>query len=130
MLPTNIDYVATNFEYPTLAKIHGKPTYKTLQEVKNQIKANSTTVTNYLDGGDNGHLGLVCTVAEHMNINATAYITPGQRNYKTTQRSYQCTKSVLGVNRLTKNSHKTDLTGYRAKVSKRPPPLYNGYYSC
>ena len=35
MMSTNIDYVTTYFEYPTLTKIHGKPLYEPLKEMKN-----------------------------------------------------------------------------------------------
>jgi len=76
MLSTSIDYVSIYFEYTTLTKIHGTLTYKTLQELKNQLKANAATFTSDLGGGANGHLGLVCTAAEYVNINATAYIVP------------------------------------------------------
>ena len=51
MLSTSIDYVSTYFEYTTLTKIHGTLTYKTLQELKNQLKANAATVTSDLGVG-------------------------------------------------------------------------------
>ena len=36
MTSTNIDYVDTYFELPTLTKIHGEPTYFQLKELKNE----------------------------------------------------------------------------------------------
>ena len=59
MTSTNIDYVDTYFEFPTLTNIHGEPTYFQLKELKNELKSNATSVTSDLGGGGNGHLGLV-----------------------------------------------------------------------
>ena len=53
MLFANTNYVSTYFEYTALTKIHGKPTYKTLRELKNQLKANASAVTSDLGGGAN-----------------------------------------------------------------------------
>ena len=66
MMSNNIDYVTTYFEYPTLTKIHGEPTYKTLRELKKRSKVNAATVTSDLVGvrGVNIHLELVCTPAK------------------------------------------------------------------
>ena len=76
MASTNINYVSTYFEYPTLTKIHGEPSYKTLQELKNQLKGNTSGITSDLGGGVNGHLGLVCTANEYLNVDHTAYVRP------------------------------------------------------
>ena len=76
MTSTNIDYVDTYFEIPTLTKIHGEPTYFQLKELKNELKANATSVTSDLGGGANGHLGLVLTPAEYTTVSATAYNRP------------------------------------------------------
>ena len=51
MTSTNIDYVDTYFEFPTLTKIHGEPTYFHLKELKNELKANAASVTSDLGGG-------------------------------------------------------------------------------
>ena len=66
MTSTNIDYVKTYFDYPVLTKIHGEPTYESLQEIKDQLKTNAATVTCELGGGANGHLGLVLTPLEYI----------------------------------------------------------------
>ena len=76
MTSTNIDYVKTYFDYPVLTKIHGEPTYESLQEIKDQLKTNAATVTCELGGGANGHLGLVLTPLEYTRVNATAYVKP------------------------------------------------------
>ena len=61
---TNIDYVKTNFEYPTLTKITGQPTFVALRIVKNKLKENAASVPSDLGGGANGHLGLVLKNAQ------------------------------------------------------------------
>ena len=78
MAATNIDYVTTYFEFPTLTKVHGEPTYESLQEIKDETKANAASVESELGGGVNGHLGLVLTPQEYTRVNATAYVKPLQ----------------------------------------------------
>ena len=75
MTSTNIDYVDTYFELPTLTKIHGEPTYFQLKELRNALKSNATGVTTDIGGG-HGHLGLVLTPAEYATISAVAYNRP------------------------------------------------------
>ena len=73
---TNIDYVKTNFEYPVLTKITGQPTFDALRTVKNELKANAASVPSDLGRGANGHLGLVLTPAEYVNISPNPYVRP------------------------------------------------------
>ena len=51
MTSTNIDYIDTYFQLPTLPKIHGEPTYYNLKSLKNKLKANASAVTSTLGGG-------------------------------------------------------------------------------
>ena len=46
MSSTNIDYVDTYFEFPSLTRIHGQPTYASLKIVKDELKANASSVTS------------------------------------------------------------------------------------
>ena len=55
--PTNIDYVHTYFQIPTLTKIHGEPTFETLKGLRDQIKANAGDVKTTLGGGRLGYFG-------------------------------------------------------------------------
>ena len=76
MTATNIDYSNTTFVFPTLTKIQGRPTYATLKTIKDELKANATSVTTDLGGGANGHLGLVLTPTEYGNVSAIPYVRP------------------------------------------------------
>ena len=57
-----------------LTKIYGKPPYKT--QVKKQVTSNAFAVTSDLEGGSNGHLGLVCILIEYANVNLVVYVQP------------------------------------------------------
>ena len=72
-----IDYTATSFDYPTLTKIHGPPTFQTLTRLKKELKANAQSVTcELLGGGANGHLGLVLTPEEYAEVSNVPYVIP------------------------------------------------------
>jgi hypothetical protein len=49
----------TYFQHKVLTRIHGQPTYKTLQNLSTEIKANAASVPSTLGGGHYGHLGLI-----------------------------------------------------------------------
>ena len=70
-MTTNIDYAATYFKYPTPTPINGEPTNKALKRLKNELRANASSVDTDLGGGDHGYLGLVLSDAEYANINPT-----------------------------------------------------------
>ena len=76
MSSTNIDYVDTYFEYPSLTRIHGEPTYEALKLIKNELKSNAAAVTSDLGGGRHGHLGLVLTPAEYAIVTHVPYVRP------------------------------------------------------
>lgn len=72
----NIDYRSTYFEHPALTKIHGEPTYDTLQRLHNELKSNASSVPSTLGGGSHGHLGLVVSSARYVLITNIPYIRP------------------------------------------------------
>lgn len=76
MSSTNIDYVDTYFEFPSLTRIHGEPNYDSLKIVKDELRSNATSVTSDLGGGAHGHLGLVLTDVEYQVVSPTAYNRP------------------------------------------------------
>ena len=76
MSSTNIDYVDTYFEFPSLTRIHGEPNYDSLKIVKDELRSNATSVTSDLGGGAYGHLGLVLTNVEYQVVSPTAYNRP------------------------------------------------------
>ena len=51
--------------------IRGKPTYETLHHLKNELKANVSSVPTTLGGGNHGYLGMILTPAEYRHISPT-----------------------------------------------------------
>lgn len=91
-----VDYTKTCFVHPTLTKVHGEPHYSSLKELKNQLKANASSVTLDLGGGGHGHLGLVLT--PHAMILAVPYIRPlypGNLNILPGTSQHQVTRLTL-----------------------------------
>ena len=76
MIDTHVNYVDTYFEYKTLTKIHGEPTFEAIKKIKDELKANAMAVNSELGGGRHGHLGLVLTPEEYLRISAVAYVKP------------------------------------------------------
>ena len=70
----NIDYISTDFEYPVLSKIHGKPIYPSLKPIKDKIKANTANVASELGGEGHGNLRLVLTPIKYLNVSEIAYV--------------------------------------------------------
>ena len=75
-MASTIDYKTTFFEFPTLTRIHGEPTYETLQTVYQELKANASSVPSFLGGGANGHLGLVLNAQQYALVSPIPYIRP------------------------------------------------------
>ena len=68
MTTSRVDYASTYFPYKTPTPIQGEPTYKTLKRLKNELRANASSVDTDLGGGDHGFLGLVLTDAEYERV--------------------------------------------------------------
>ena len=82
-MTSNIDYAHTYFKYPIPTLITGEPTNKSLKRLKNELRANASSVDSNL-GGDHGYLGLVLTDIEYANVSATPFVAPpfpGATNY-------------------------------------------------
>ena len=71
-----VDYASSYFEFPTLDKIHGPPTFRTLQTMRKQLKANCQTVISDLGGGRHGLLGLLLSPAEYALLSNVAFLRP------------------------------------------------------
>ena len=68
MTTSRIDYASTYFPYPKPTPIQGEPTYKALKRLKNELRANSSSVDSDLGGGDHGYLGLVLNNQEYSRV--------------------------------------------------------------
>ena len=67
----------TYFQHKVLTRIHGQPTYDTLQTLSTEIKANAASVPSTLGGGSYGHLGLVLSPDRYATLaNAVPWISP------------------------------------------------------
>jgi hypothetical protein len=67
----------TYFQHKVLTRIHGKPTYESLQTVLTELKANASSVPSTLGGGNNGHLGLLLSNARYTALaNTIAWVSP------------------------------------------------------
>ena len=75
MVFEDIDYKNNVFDYPDLTRIIGEPTTATLITLHTQVKANAQSINSPLGGGENGHLGLVCSPE------AYATLVPGNNPY-------------------------------------------------
>ena len=59
-----------------LSPIVGEPTYQTLKELKDQLKANAASIPTTLGGGHHGYLGLILSPAAYATISPTAFTEP------------------------------------------------------
>ena len=90
----DVDYKNNRFEYPDLTRIIGEPTTATLMTLHNEIKSNAQSVPTSLGGGENGHLGLVCSPEAYAALvpGNTPYIrpeNPGTLQIQGTETKYQ-----------------------------------------
>jgi hypothetical protein len=68
MTTTRIDYASTYFPYPIPTPIQGEPTYKSIKRLKNEIRANASSVDTDLGGGDHGYLALILNEVEYATV--------------------------------------------------------------
>ena len=71
-----VDYAASYFKFKTPTPIIGTPTHKTLKRLKQELRANASSVESNLGGGDHGHLGLVLDDQEYATISTTQFVAP------------------------------------------------------
>ena len=76
MATGNVDYATSYFKYKTPTPIQGAPTNKTLKRLKQELRANASSVESDLGGGDHGFLGLVLTDVEYTTVSNTAFTAP------------------------------------------------------
>ena len=67
-MSSSINYKDTLLEQSNLTPIHGKPTFKTLHNIRNKIKANAKSVYSNIRGVAHGHISLVFVNAQYMLI--------------------------------------------------------------
>ena len=70
------DYATLYFKYKTPTPIQGATTNKTIKQLKQELRANASSVESDLGGGDHGYLGLVLTDAKYATVTATPFVPP------------------------------------------------------
>ena len=63
-----VNYKDYYLEHPVLTKIRGEPTYETLHHLKNELKANVSSVPTTLGGRNHVYLGMILTPTEYHRI--------------------------------------------------------------
>ena len=67
----------TFFQHKLLTRIQHRPSYESLQNCLNELKANASSVPTILGGGMHGHLGLVLSDATYGTLtNNVLFVTP------------------------------------------------------
>ena len=67
----------TYFQHKVLTRIHGKPTYESLQTLTTELKANAGSVPSTLGGGQHGHLGLLISPVRYAAlVHTEPWVTP------------------------------------------------------
>ena len=67
-LTSYVNYKDSYFEHPVLTKICGEPTYETLHHLKNELKANASSVPTTMGGNNHGYLVMITMPAEYHRI--------------------------------------------------------------
>ena len=67
-LTSYVNYKNSYFEHLVLTTIRGDPIYEALHHLKNELKANASSVPTTLGGGNHGYLGIILTPAEYRRI--------------------------------------------------------------
>jgi hypothetical protein len=68
----------TYFQHKVLTPVAGKPTYESLQNILNELKANASSVPSTLGGGQHGHLGLLISDTRYTALaNTLHWVSPG-----------------------------------------------------
>ena len=72
---SSVNYKDSYFEHPFLTTIHGEPTYETLHHLKNELKANVSSVPTTLGDVNHGYLGMILAPKDYLCIAPTGPFT-------------------------------------------------------
>ena len=102
-----VDYAALYFKFKTPTPIIGAPTHKTLKQLKQELRANGSSVESDLGDGDHGYLGLVLDDVKYATVSQTAFVAP---NYPAALTVPNGTGQVAALN--LRKQHKEDKRVY------------------
>ena len=68
----------TYFQHKVQTRVHGQPSYETLQTLATEIKANASSVASTLGGGQYGHLELILSATNRYATlaNTVSWVSP------------------------------------------------------
>jgi hypothetical protein len=66
-VPT-VDSILESFPTNPLTKIHGRPTYDSLNELRNELKSNASSIPTSRGGGGHGYLGLILSADDYNTL--------------------------------------------------------------
>ena len=67
----------TYFQHKVLSKFKGQPTYKSLQILTTELKANGSSAPSTIGGGHYSHLGLIVAANKYATLaNTIPWVTP------------------------------------------------------
>lgn len=69
---TSVEQITESFTTPSILRVSGKPTYKTIKDVEKKIITNAACVPCKLGGGGHCYLGLVLNPNKYITI--TGYV--------------------------------------------------------
>ena len=72
----NVDYATSYFSYPNPTLVRGESTNKVLKWLKNDSRANASSVKYELGDGEYGYFGLVLTDAKYTCLSGKAFFVP------------------------------------------------------
>ena len=131
---SSVNYKYSYFKHPVLTKIRGESTYETLHYLKNELKANASSVPTTLGGVNHGYIGMILTPAEYHRITPTdpstrppnpGVLFPNQSGTVTqiasVEDTHRTTKKTLSwVTSAWTNHHPENHQSCRHQMTRRP----------
>jgi hypothetical protein len=76
MTASTPDELIAGFPHSSLPKVIGEPTFEDLKVIRRLLNTNDTLVSFYVCGGRHGHLGIIMTNEEYLDMAADVFPLP------------------------------------------------------
>ena len=70
----NIDYINSSFKFPVSTKVQGRTDYEQLKVIKDELKANASSIVPDIGEGANERLCLILTGLEYVFVSPVPYV--------------------------------------------------------